>query len=225
MTTASSALAPSPHSPEAGASRRLFVTAKGSLGAPCSPCYERSCASVLSRPISWLSDQEMGHPHKQFPGRVVVTQRYPRGTAVAERIQHRFMVMPSGCREWTEGTDRHGYGYVKVDGKTVPTHRLVWELANGPIPPGLNVLHHCDNPPCCQTEPTVGYPEGHLFLGTIADNNADMRAKGRARTNGNELRACCSRGHSYTEANTRWYRGKRVCRECARVMQQLRRAA
>ena len=36
------------------------------------------------------------------------------------------------------------------------------------------VCHHCDNPPCC--EPT------HLFLGTCADNIADMIAKQRHAT-------------------------------------------
>jgi hypothetical protein len=36
------------------------------------------------------------------------------------------------------------------------------------------VCHHCDNPPCCELT--------HLFLGTCADNVADMVAKGRHAT-------------------------------------------
>jgi hypothetical protein len=50
-------------------------------------------------------------------------------------------------------------------------HRLVYALTFGPI--ATNVLHKCDNQPCCNPF--------HLFVGTQADNMADMKAKGRAR--------------------------------------------
>ncbi len=52
-------------------------------------------------------------------------------------------------------------------------HRLVWELKHGPIPNGLTVCHRCDVRTCINVD--------HLFLGTNADNVADMVAKKRHR--------------------------------------------
>jgi predicted DNA-binding protein (UPF0251 family) len=52
-------------------------------------------------------------------------------------------------------------------------HRVAWELAYGPIPEGMCVLHRCDRTTCVRPE--------HLFLGTQQDNIADMNAKGRHR--------------------------------------------
>lgn len=80
---------------------------------------------------------------------------------------------PTPCRLW-QGVTRHN-GYVehgvRPDGKLI--HRWVWEQINGPIPPGMCVLHKCDQGLC--------YRYDHLWLGTRADNNRDMAAKGRAR--------------------------------------------
>lgn len=82
----------------------------------------------------------------------------------------------SGCLEWVGNRNGYGYGRLKIGGSEVLAHRVAWTIANGPIPPGLCVLHHCDNPPCVEVGP------GHLFLGTKAENNTDRSVKGRSAT-------------------------------------------
>lgn len=71
---------------------------------------------------------------------------------------------------WTGCVVRR-YGQMRWHGERHRTHRLSWILANGPIPDGLWVLHHCDVPLCVNP--------AHLFLGTVQDNKRDEVAKGR----------------------------------------------
>ena len=78
---------------------------------------------------------------------------------------------PDECWAWRGAIDQKGYGAVKVGGKKQSAHRVSWKLFRGPIPSGLCVLHHCDNPGCVNPE--------HLFLGTPRDNARDCVKKGR----------------------------------------------
>ncbi len=75
-----------------------------------------------------------------------------------------------GCWEWSKGGNEFGYGHFYLSGRTTYAHRVAWALAHSD-PGGLAVLHRCDNPRCVNP--------GHLFLGTLLDNNADKQAKGR----------------------------------------------
>ena len=77
------------------------------------------------------------------------------------------------CWRWTGAVNTHGYGQTSLGGRQTGAHRLAWRFTYGPIPPGLSVLHRCDNPPCVRPD--------HLFLGTVTDNAVDMMAKGRGR--------------------------------------------
>jgi len=77
------------------------------------------------------------------------------------------------CLVTTCCLDGQGYGVRRRNGKMERIHRKAWEKYNDrPVPKGMMVLHHCDVRPCIREE--------HLFLGTAADNSADMVAKGRA---------------------------------------------
>lgn len=103
-----------------------------------------------------------------------------RGTR-KELIEARSIPEPnSGCWLWMNATQSrakpsHGYGAIRISGKTVRAHRVSYEAHKGEIPDGMCVLHRCDNPSCVNPD--------HLFLGTMADNNNDRDNKGRTKTN------------------------------------------
>jgi hypothetical protein len=76
-----------------------------------------------------------------------------------------------GCWVWTGSVTGLGYGKFYHDCTSTRAHRFVWASVHGSIPPGLEVCHHCDNPPCVRPD--------HLFLGTHVDNMEDRDRKGR----------------------------------------------
>jgi len=63
-----------------------------------------------------------------------------------------------------------GYGQFRFNGKTELAHRVSYELANGPIVVGLNVLHKCDTPACVNPD--------HLEAGTQKKNIQDAHDRG-----------------------------------------------
>jgi hypothetical protein len=77
------------------------------------------------------------------------------------------------CWPWLAGRKKDWYGNWHNNGNTEGAHRASWRLMRGPIPGGLFVLHHCDNPICVNPE--------HLFLGTQKTNLHDMDQKKRSR--------------------------------------------
>ena len=104
------------------------------------------------------------------PLAVLQVQRH--GLSLKDRLLANIEKTPS-CWIWLGSLDNHGYGRMNVGGKPTMTHRVSWEVHKGPIPPGANVLHRCDNPRCVRPR--------HLFLGDHAANMADKMAKGRHR--------------------------------------------
>lgn len=77
-----------------------------------------------------------------------------------------------GCWEWMGSRHYKGYGeFTPKPGNRMKAHRYAWISTRGPIPDGLLVCHHCDNPPCCNPD--------HLFLGSEKANKNDSVEKRR----------------------------------------------
>jgi len=119
------------------------------------------------------------------------------------------------CLIWHGARNNNGYGYIadpEHPGRVVGVHRLSWTTQRGPVSRGLHVLHRCDRRACWTVE--------HLFLGTHADNMADMAAKGRSR-HGQATQTHCKRGHPLTYIRASGHGGTvRTCRfgsECGLI--------
>ena len=127
-------------------------------------------------------------------------------SARREAAQFEKFVIPepnSGCFLWLGTVTGRGYGRLRSGGRVYAAHRFAWMLEHGPIPPGLFVLHRCDNPPCVNTR--------HLFLGTAADNAHDCVSKGR---HAEQRRRSCTKGHALDGVRTLKGRRSRYCKEC-----------
>lgn len=121
---------------------------------------------------------------------------------------------PDECWPWTAAKKPDGYGSFRPAGRQgglALAHRIAWELTQGPIPPGKQVLHECDQPPCCNP--------AHLFLGDNVANVKDKVAKGRQARG----EACAIRGSRHgsaklTEDDVRAIRAAVAAGELQRVV-------
>ncbi len=109
------------------------------------------------------------------------------------------------CWEWTAGKSDWGYGLLTVSGKRLKASRISWWIHKNQDPWELDVLHTCDNPPCCNPN--------HLFLGTQKDNSQDMTQKGRHGRLGDGMPGERNGNHKLTEKDISEIRMKYIPRE------------
>jgi hypothetical protein len=77
----------------------------------------------------------------------------------------------NACWLWTDHRDKYGYGKIRIGKKMFLAHRISYELHFGEVPKGKEIMHKCDNPPCCNPF--------HLCTGSHIENCQDRTAKRR----------------------------------------------
>lgn len=162
-----------------------------------------------------------GRPYKVYPSRATEKPRYCSPQCrhefshdIEKRLFEKRHVNPvTGCWEWTGCLDSWGYAQMAYDGKLILVHRLAAHHYKGfELKSKFCICHVCDNPKCFNPD--------HLFVGDVARNNLDKRAKGRekplqgvqngrAKLTEDDVRCICSR-ISAGESNSRIAEGYAV---------------
>jgi hypothetical protein len=136
----------------------------------------------------------------------------PQREAILARIMPEIIVTERGCWEWQGHRTCLDYGELHWEGRCWVLHRLMYACTHGAFDPQLDVLHGCDNPPCCRFE--------HLRLGDMFDNQQERVAKGRHYL---AQRTLCSRGHELSGENLYVSpEGHRRCKRCNLIVHRIR---
>ncbi len=93
---------------------------------------------------------------------------------IIERIYAKIICdIKTQCWNWTGYLINSGYGRIKINNKMQLVHRFIYQYFYGPLPEDKPcVLHHCDNPKCCNPK--------HLYAGTKQDNANDKVKRNRS---------------------------------------------
>lgn len=84
---------------------------------------------------------------------------------------------PDACWPWRGQVTDRGYGRVVARRRVLMAHRLVYERARGPVPPGACVWHRCENPGCCNPAHLEAGAPGDALLGDRTRGEAHHRTR------------------------------------------------
>jgi hypothetical protein len=83
-----------------------------------------------------------------------------------ERFHSKYIVNEeTGCWEWKKPNLYHGYGEIRIEGKTIKSHQFSYQYFNGPLEKGLVICHNCFNKKCVRPD--------HLRQDTLSSNSLD----------------------------------------------------
>ena len=117
----------------------------------------------------------MGHYLQQRRGAPLTALK---SDVTLEDRMNRYTERGVECWIWTGTLDAHGYGVIKVEGKTRKAHRVAFEIAHGNIASSARIDHTCRTPACVRPD--------HLQEATVKEN-AENRS-GATRTSSSGVR-------------------------------------
>src|ERR1700722_3874180 len=67
----------------------------------------------------------------------------------ADRLWSRVKRKEGQCWPWAGCKNSDGYGFMHMRGRSLPVHRIAYEVTRGSIPDGMDIDHRCRNRVCC----------------------------------------------------------------------------